>query len=392
MAKNLFLNLQSGKTYKYEELKELWDKTKTKPNDFNYGFLSSIFAMDSDEHNYSESIFGEIAKLDKNESISINDIENLANTDNTTDSKVKVLTLNDYDDIYRAVGFEEYDKAYSNGDPKPMSKVMEFKNERDNAKLNPFYVNSDGKEYINEKQAKKIVQEKIQKSKDKIIQYASEHPEDSKIQEYAKLLKEIKLNEEKKDNFVAEEKFTNGKDGLFFYYNHPEYYENEEVTTAIMLHELEHARNKDNLSSVAEETVAETYAVETAKKIHNVDNIYGDDKAHLEEFSTRYNNSLPENSPGYNGMPEGLGFSIPGEIKSIEKEPNKYVIKSVKKDTEYNLTVNLDDNGVPTEATYEKKEVICNSTLITTKEIGSYDKATRTFTKLNKESNQVIKN
>lgn len=383
MAKNLFLNLQSGKTYKYEELKELWDKTKNKPNDFNYGFLSSIFAMDNDQKTYSGSIFNEIAKLDNTEGISFTDIDKLSSKGKFDEANPKVKTISscNYKDIYENVSKTEDKTEQSTEKSNIGQEKTSLAELAKKEKINPFYVTMDGNKYIQEEEAKKIVQEKVQNSKEDIIKYAAEHPEDTKIQDYAKILKDKSLNfsfENYNPTAIAENKLDeNGKNNIILYYDAPNYYDTKEKTTAILLHELEHARSGDNLSSIAEETSAQSYAMGTTRKMYNIENVFKDDKKYLEEFPKRY--SLLENSPGYNGLPESLGVCVEGKIQSIEKTKDSYIIKSIKDNEEIEVVVNLDKKGAPKTGKMNYFDKNNNGALEMSFDLSEYNKKTKTF-------------
>ena len=82
MGENILNQIQKGSVSKYNDLKKQWEAVKGNPQDPSYGFLGSIFGMDSAKKNYSESIFNTIANRDNQEGLSKYDLDRLARQSN----------------------------------------------------------------------------------------------------------------------------------------------------------------------------------------------------------------------------------------------------------------------------------------------------------------------
>lgn len=402
MPKNILNQIKEGKIFTYSDLQKQWNELKSNPKDSNYGFLSSIFGMDNAKNTYSKSIFSEIEKSDNQDGISAKDIENLANqrkdTSYVANSKIQSITKDDFNSIYQNMFTKKAIDNENNPEFKYGDFVSEFSEQKKKVNADPLYVLKNGN-YLSDDEAKNLTQTRINEAKDRIINYAAAHKEDSKIQEYTKLLQESKISLSKNDGAVAEVKFDKGKE-LNFYYNHPEYYEDEKNVTCMMLHELEHMRNNDDLSSKKEENTAETYAMEIACKIHNTDNIYGSkeiDAKHLKEFAPSYSEK-PDNSPGYGGLPEGLGLGIDGEIQNIQKNKDGYMITSKKDNKIIELKVFLDEKGKPIKAEQNEKFYFNDTSeeyknidySLRTQEISGYDETNHSFTKMDLDKSKIV--
>lgn len=402
MPKNILNQIKEGKIFTYSDLQKHWNELKSNPKDANYGFLSSIFGMDNAKNTYSKNIFSEIERSDKQDGISAKDLENLANqrkdTSYVANSKIQSITKDDFDSIYQNMFTKKAIDTENDPEFKYREYVSDFSEQKKKVNPDPLYVLKNGN-YLSDDEAKNLTQTRVNEAKTRIINYAATHKEDSKIQEFAKLLQESKISLSKTDGAVAEIKFDKGKE-LNFYYNHPEYYEDEKNVTCMMLHELEHMRNNDDLSSKKEENTAETYAMEIACKIHNADNIFGSkeiDAKHLKEFAPSYSEK-PENSPGYGGLPEGLGIGIDGEIQNCQKNKNSYIITSKKDNNIIELTVSLDEQGKPIKAEYNTKFYFKDAGeeyknvdyVLKTQKISGYDKVNHSFSNVDSEESKII--
>jgi len=365
MPDNILNQVQDGKVCNYEQLKSQWNGIKDNPKDSNYGFLGSIFAMDDDKNSYSSQIYDEIAKCDGKDGISSYDIDKLA-------------------EMYTQKSYIE------NPNSKDISKedfklIYDKLNVQNNQKINPFYVKS-GDKYLSEDDAKNLVANKVEISKQKILDYATKHPNDEKIQEYAKLLSTTKFTYQKAAGPVLAGIVPSDVKTINFYYNHQEYFGDEKYTTAIMLHELEHVRTGDIISSKTEEATAEKYAVEITRDIYNIDNVYGDDAKHIEKYGKAYT-KLPDFSPGYGGIPLKLGVIANGNIESIKKNKHTYLIKSKDNDVERTYKVILDKNGNPIKAVETQK----TATVKSKAKLFNYSEKTHSFLTYKRIKAKIIK-
>lgn len=396
MPKNILTQILGGKNFNYTDLQNQWNEIKNKPKNSNYGFLGSIFGMDSKETNYSKSIFDKIAESDNSKNISAKDIQNLANREKAIglngESPVVILDSEDFENLYSSMRAEKINEARKNEDTNPYKYSDDFRTAQRSKDIELSYIINPGTKHMSESEAKDFVQARVENVKDKIIKYASQHPEDAKIQEYVKLLNKTNfmIKETAHNDTAAEADVTGGKK-ITLNHKRPDFYEDEKFTTAIILHELEHIRSGDEPNSKKEELTAQTYAMEITRKIYNTDNIYGDDEKFLKEFPERYD-GLPENSPGYGGLPENIGIGIDGEINSVEKNENNYVIKSADKNKEYQVTISLDEKGVPNSAEEITKEKIRDKSIVTTRKISNYKSKTHSFYKIDSKDIEVVNN
>ena len=355
MSPNFFTELKNGKIYNYADLKTVWDATKNNPKDSNYGFLSSIFGMDNSKATYSESIFKQISESDKEEGLSFKDINNLADRGSGRSS---IITEGQFERIYG------YDMWKVSNDPfEKVEPSEDFKVALEAVNPNPFYVIENG-EVLPENEAKIARQNQVNRAKQRIIDYAKQNPEDLKIQKYAELLGNTEIKIERpllNQNTIYPYKVydtkiggmydidENGKGSIKIPYGTDPEFGDDKVVTAILLHELGHSEDGDNLDSKAEETAVERYAIETAAKIHGVKQIHDEDNVtYLKNFIQNYSD-YPDNSPGH-GLPDGLGLTLDGKITGIEKNPDGYVITS-KEDGHTTRTLKVEyKDGYPTRA------------------------------------------
>ena len=384
MPENIVNKINNGKTYNYEELKGCWDKIKNNPQNNDYGFLGSVFAFDGEKNDFSKEIYNKIAGSDEKEGISSKDIDNLANLnksdmDKNLDVDIKDITEKDFQVLYGGIVTQKIKESAKKGVKNQTKWAEDFYHTVKKSEFIPFYLKKDGK-YLSDPEERKIVSDKVEVAKQRIIKYASEHPEDKKIQEYAELAQKTKFTLAKSSNAAAECKIEGGKE-LCFYYNSSDYYASEKFTTTIMLHELEHLNNNDALDSKKEELAATKSALEEAHKIYNTDNIYGNDKAFLDAFAEKYQ-GYSDNSPGYGGLPEGLGVCVDGEIKSVEKNKDGYVIKASAGNQETTLTVSLNKDGTPEKG--ERVTITClkGGSVSKVEQISEYNPVTKTFDKI----------
>jgi len=153
-----------------------------------------------------------------------------------------------------------------------------------------------------------------------------------------------------------------------------------------MLHELEHVRTGDIISSKTEEATAEKYAVEITRDIYNIDNVYGDDAKHIEKYGKAYT-KLPDFSPGYGGIPLKLGVIANGNIESIKKNKHTYLIKSKDNDVERTYKVILDKNGNPIKAVETQK----TATVKSKAKLFNYSEKTHSFLTYKRIKAKIIK-
>ncbi len=175
----------------------------------------------------------------------------------------------------------------------------------------------------------KVLNDDIQTAYNKVLEYAKNHPEDERIQQYAKLAKEMMQNGKIQAGSIPQEHTAGIYDAdtsaitLDF-----DEYKNSDQVLVILLHELGHAIGKDGLDSISEEKDVESYAREIAAKITGKSKEEISDIS-IDEFLQPYKDSnYPQSSPGYDGIPKNAGITIDYEIQSVEHEGNNYKIKS----------------------------------------------------------------
>lgn len=171
--------------------------------------------------------------------------------------------------------------------------------------------------------------EHISTAYNKILEYAKDHPEDERIQHYAKIAQEMMKNGKIEAGYIKEENVEGiyeAKDNTITL--DADQFGTQDNVLLCLLHELGHARGKDSLDSISEEKDVESYAREIAAKItgKSVEEI---SDGTIEEFLQLYkDNKYPKSSPGYDGIPKNAGITIDYEIQSVERDGNNYKIKS----------------------------------------------------------------
>lgn len=223
--------------------------------------------------------------------------------------------------------------------------------------------------------SEQIVENNLKTVINQIIEYATKHPEDERIQKYANKLQELVDNNkivltDIRRQGVAGRAYPNLDETDEIHIDNHDSINNltPEYLLQTLLHELRHTLETDTLNSKAEEVATEKEAREITKailedisensnttkkldfirkkstalsnKFSAVDDLQetlmmqGQDRSHfmfqpsLEEFATAYSN-IAEASPGTYNIPQNTGIEFwykPEEVKMDEN--NKLVVKS----------------------------------------------------------------
>lgn len=244
----------------------------------------------------------------------------------------------------------------------------------------------------NNAQTEKVIQANINKVLNKIQEYARQHPEDEKVQQYANKLNELKskIKIVRTDNPAGG--FFDPKTQCININANITSNLNETTLAKLLIHEATHI-DGDAISSHAEELNAERTGIEITEKIYNTTLIENKEE-YLNQFINRYNN-LPEDfggeaeySPGYGGVPAGAGIEVEGEIQSVQQNGNNYIIKTRNEEdnTSEEYRINMKDKKDKNGVGYaESASVIVEHSNGDTEayEYSNYNKKHRIFTEIN---------
>lgn len=322
----------------------------------HYSGLMKVGATNFGGSSISTSIFAQI-DTDNNKELSQEEI-NSANLDEIIINTIKRNKLQEYD-AQEYFG-ESYTKSASQTDPNSSKTTTE-----------------------------QIIDNNIKQAITQILEYAEQHPENTRVQEYAKKLKEmlaqnsiIGTDVEHQDSvgqhLSASEDAPNGKiliDNRDQFNNF-----NPRNVLKTILHELGHAISGDDLDSVAEEVMVESIARELALEISG-EEVF---EYSMEYFASQYK-GYPMASPGTHNIPKNAGIATQYVPQEVTMKDNVLTIRAetdekgnrVEDYITYGDRKDADGNPLPVSA----KRVIVNQSgeIVFSADYGEYDSTKRAF-------------
>lgn len=237
--------------------------------------------------------------------------------------------------------------------------------------------------------SEQIIEQNLNFATNKILQYATEHPEDAEIQKYANKLREIinngnlKLLEIPNSTSVAgRAEKENGEDVILIDNRNIIGNLNKNSVLQVLLHELRHTMEKDTLNSKAEELEAEETARRLAKKLNPVPQW----NEPIDKFLDGYN-VYAQASPGTYNIPVNTGISVWYEPKEVIQKDNILTIKSDALEKlnqghieEYvTFGTEKDEDGNPFPISAIRKIFDADGNVISTQDYGEYNREKRAF-------------
>lgn len=283
--------------------------------------------------------------------------------------------------------------------------------------------------------SEQIIENNLKTVINQIIEYATKHPDDERIQKYANKLQELVDNNkivltDIRRQGVAGRAYPNLDECDEILIDNHDSINNltPEYLLQTLLHELRHTLETDTLNSKAEEVATEKEAREITKailedisensnttkkldfirkkstalsnKFSAVDDLQetlmmqGQDRSHfmfqpsLEEFATAYSN-IAEASPGTYNIPKNTGIAVwytPSDVV-MDKETHTLLIKSdaqpdlkdaiIEDHVQFGDTKDEEGNPIPTSATRIIKDKDGN--IIFEQDYGEYNSKKRSF-------------
>ena len=238
-----------------------------------------------------------------------------------------------------------------------------------------------------------IVSKNLEQAVAKILEYAEQFPQDSKIQMYAAKLREIISHKQLiltdiPDENVSGRALKNEDMSDTILIDNSDSFLNFKKNGILhtLLHELRHTMETDDLNSKAEEIEAELSANELTAKITGT----LPEELNIERWINEGYRLYPEASPGTYNIPQNTGFTVaykPEEVVMDEKE-NKLLIKSAPQDNMDGAVIEdyvefgdkKDENGNPFPVSAKRVIKDKSGQIISTFDYGEYDYVKREFT------------